>query len=250
MPLLGERIGRVRDRLADRFLEFKPRIVTVPVGEPPLRVFLGTPQAAEWYDPVAPHNLAEFAWITRRLAGRPERIIDAGAYHGVYTLVLARAAAPGSEIVAVDPVASNCALIEVNLALNGLDARIEEAAVSDRDGTVQFGGGSCGHVVAAGGDEHPAKRLVSIMPDATVVKVDIEGMEFAVSPQALDDLPEVHTWLVEIHPGRGREPTAVVDLFRDHGFRLDWLNRAAARVEAWPAGAVWEQRTTLIAHRD
>jgi FkbM family methyltransferase len=246
---LSERVNGVLDRLGDRFLAFKPRIVTLPLGDPPLRFFVGTPQAASWYDPVQPHNLAEFAWISRHLAGRREQIVDAGAYHGLYTLVLARAAAAGSNVVAVDPVAWNCALIEVNLALNGISARIEQAAVSDQDGRVRFGGGSCGRIVSSGGAEHPARRLASILPEATVVKLDIEGMEFSVFPGVLDDLPKVHTWLVEIHPGRGREPALILDVLRDRGYQLHWLNRSTARVEPWAAGATWSERTSLIALR-
>lgn len=248
-PPLNEHLGRIRDRLSDRLLEFKPRIVTLPLGAPPLRVFLGTPQAADWYDPLQPHTLAEFVWITEHLAGRPEKIVDAGAYHGLYSLVLARAAAPGSELVAVDPVPSNCALIEVNLALNGLTARIEQAAVSDRDGRVRFTGGSCGRIAAGGGTEHPAKRLASILPDATVVKLDIEGAEFGVLPAALDQLPAVHTWLVEIHPERGRDCQMLLDPFRHKGYHLAWLDRRAAEVRPWPADATWTERTTLIARR-
>lgn len=245
----GERAKRLRDRLGDRWLAFKPKIITLPLGEPPLRVFIGTPQAEDWYDPIQPHNLAEFAWVIEHLAGRPEKIIDAGAYHGLYTLVFARAAAPGSEIVAVDPVPSNTALIEVNLALNGLTARIEPAAISEQDGSVRFGGGSCGRIVASGGSEYRAKRLASILPDATVVKLDIEGAEFAVLPSALEELEDVHTWLVEIHPDGAHEPDEILRLFRAKGYQLGWLNRASAEVEPWPEGVPWSERTTLIALR-
>lgn len=245
----AERVRRLRDRLSDRWLAFKPKIVTLPIGEPPLRVFIGTPQAQDWYDPIQPHNLAEFAWVLAHLAGRPEKIIDAGAYHGLYTLVFARAAAPGSEVVAIDPVPSNVALIEVNLALNGLAARIEPVAVSARDGHVRFAGGSCGQIVTSGGSEYRAMRLASILPDATVVKLDIEGAEFAVLPAALAELANVHTWLVEIHPDSDHEPEEIVELFRAKGYRLSWLNRATARVEPWPEDSPWTERSTLIALR-
>lgn len=245
---LGEWPKRVQERLSDRFLAFKPRIIDLPLGDPPLRFFIGTPQAGDWYDPLQPHNLAEFAWISQHLAGRRERFVDAGAYHGLYTLVFARAAAAGSEVVAVDPVPSNCALIEVNLALNGLSARIEPAAVSVDDGRVRFGGGSCGRIVPAGGSEYAAKRLTSILPGATVVKLDIEGTEFEVFPSALDELPDVHTWLVELHPDRGN-PAAILELFHARGYQLHWLNRRDARVDLWPAGTAWVERTTLIARR-
>ncbi|MGH6886493.1 MAG: hypothetical protein ACREGK_10520, partial [Geminicoccales bacterium] len=127
------KVEKWRGFVADRFLEFKPCIKALPIEGCPLRFFYGTPQAAEWYDPLQPHTRIELEWLARQVAGRREKIVDAGAYHGLYTLVLAKAADPASEVVAVDPVISNCALIEVNLALNDLHARIEECAISAED---------------------------------------------------------------------------------------------------------------------
>ena len=80
--------------VADRFLEFKPCIKALPIAGCPLRFFYGTPQAAEWYDPLQAHTRIELEWLARQVAGRREKIVDAGAYHGLYTLVLAKAADP------------------------------------------------------------------------------------------------------------------------------------------------------------
>jgi hypothetical protein len=62
-------------------------------------------------------------------------------------------------VVAIDPVPSNCALIEVNLALNGLHAVIEQCAVSAVDGPVAFSSGSCGRILERRGTVRPARRL-------------------------------------------------------------------------------------------
>ena len=187
--------------------------------------------------------------MARRVGGRREKILDAGAYHGLYTLVMAQAAGAGSEVVAVDPVASNRALIEVNLALNGLEARIEACAVSTRDARVQLSSGSCGHIVDQGGVDTASRRLPSILPDATVVKVDIEGEEFAILPEQLDEMPAAHTWNVEIHPGRGRDPQPLIEAFAERGFELHWVNRDACRVEPYSLATPWTTRTSLIAVR-
>jgi FkbM family methyltransferase len=150
-------------------------------------------------------------------------------------------------VVAVDPVASNCALIEVNLALNDLHARIEECAISDRDGQVSFASGSCGRIVPQGGTLRPARRLESLLPDATVVKLDIEGAEFAIFPAQIDLLPKAHTWIVEIHPGARRDPRLILDAFTARGFELLWVDRANRRVETYPRTGSWQSRTSLIA---
>jgi FkbM family methyltransferase len=248
-PLLQRQVAKWRGLVSDRFLEFKPHIGTLPIEGCPLRFFYGTPQAAAWYDPLQAHTQLELEWLARHVAGRREKIIDAGAYHGLYTLVLAKAADPASEVVAVEPVPSNCALIEVNLALNGLRARIEECAISDRDGEVSFAPGSCGRIVARGGAVRSARRLESVLPAATVVKLDIEGTEFALFPGQIDRLPAAHTWIVEIHPGAGRDPSVILDAFTGRSFDLWWVDRASRRVAPYPAGTPWPSRTSLVAVR-
>jgi FkbM family methyltransferase len=248
-PFVQTKIDKLRGRLLDRFLEFKPHIGELAIEGCPLRFFYGTPQAVEWYDPLQPHTRIELEWLARHVAGRREKIVDAGAYHGLYTLVLAKAADPASEVVAVDPVPSNAALIEVNLALNQLHARIEECAISDRDGEVGFAPGSCGRIVARGGARRAARRLEAILPDATVVKLDIEGTEFTLFPEQIDALPTAHTWIVEIHPAGGRDPEMILDGFGDRGFELWWVDRAARRVVPYPRSAPWQSRTSLIALR-
>jgi FkbM family methyltransferase len=247
--LLQAKFEKLRARVSDRILDFQPYIRTLEIEGCPIRFFYGTAQAAEWYDPLQAHTRLEFEWLVEHLAGRPEKIIDAGAYHGLYALVLAKAASPGSEVVAVDPVPSNCALIEVNLALNDLRARIEECAISDRDGEVSFASGSCGRIVSEGGTVRPARRLQTLLPGATVVKLDIEGTEFAIFPEQIDLLPTTHTWIVEIHPGARRDPRMILDAFVARGFELLWVDRARRRVAPYPAGALWQSRTSLIALR-
>ncbi|MGH6898389.1 MAG: FkbM family methyltransferase [Geminicoccaceae bacterium] len=246
---MQNKIDKLRSRLSDRFLEFRPYIRSLAIEGCPLRFFYGTPQAAAWYDPLQPHTRIELEWLASHVAGRPEKIVDAGAYHGLYTLVLANAAGPASEVVAVDPVPSNCALIEVNLALNQLHARIEECAISDRDGEVSFAAGSCGRIVPRGGAVRAARRLETLLPDATVVKLDIEGAEFALFPGQIDLLPTAHTWIVEIHPGARHDPKVILDAFTDRGFALWWVDRVSRRVAPFPANAPWPSRTSLIGLR-
>jgi len=247
--VLGRKLANLRSRAADRLLDFKPYIGTLDIGGQPLRFFYATAQAVDWYEPLDPHLHAEFEWLQGHLHGHQETILDAGAYHGLYAMVLARAAATGSRVVAVDPVASNVAIMEANFALNGLTIDIVRAAVTDRDAPVSFTRESCGRITQGGALSVDGRRLPSLLPDATVVKVDIEGAEYAVLPGQIDAMARVHTWIVEIHPGFGFDPEAVIVLFRERDFSLHVLDRARAAIVPWPADGVWTERTSLIALR-
>jgi FkbM family methyltransferase len=248
MPFVQSRLDKLRSQLSDRLLAFKPYVKSLPIEGCPIRFFYATPQAARWYDPLQDKNRRELEWLIAKLGLEGQKIIDAGAYHGLYTIVFAKAAGALGEVVAVDPVSSNAAVIEVNLAINGLRGRVESCAISNAEGEVGFSADSCGRIVDRGRIRCPSRRLRSIMPDATVVKLDIEGAEFEVVPAQIDELPAARTWIVEIHPARGRNPVAVLDAFRTRPFDLWWGDPVSGRLERY-AGEPWTTRSTLVAIR-
>ena len=247
--LMAGKLAHLRTRLSDRLLDFRPRIRTLAVGSDSVRFLYATSQALDWYDPLGEHLLAEFGWLQDHLAGRDERVVDAGAFHGLYSLVLAGACGPGSRLVAIDPVASNVAIMEANFALNGRPIEIVRAAVSISEEPVRFSRESCGRIEKSGGLEVPGRTLPALLSDATVVKLDIEGAEFAVLPAQLDAMDRVHTWLVEVHPGYGHDPALVLELFRAREFELLRIGRDTGRVEALDPAEPWTERATLIALR-
>lgn len=247
---LATRIVQFRSRLSDRILAFKPSIDTLSIAGHDVRFLFATPQALEWYQPITPHLLAEFSWIAVRIGGNTENIIDAGAYHGIYGLVMRMSASPESRLALVDPVPSNCAIVEANLALNKVDGEIFEAAVTASDGPVSFTSGSCGRIDESGQRICAGLRLPSIMADATVAKIDIEGAEASVLPQQIDEMSKVHTWIVELHPDWGVDTAAVIGLFVERGFTLHRLDRGAASVVPYSLDRPWEGRSTLFATRD
>jgi len=248
MSRLQTTVGKVWARLSDRLLDFQPYIRTLEIDGRPIRFFYATAQAASWYDPLKEKNRRELEWLVRHIEPEGQKIIDAGAYHGLYALVFAKTAGPLGEVVAVDPVPSNAAVVEANLAINGLRGRVETCAISNADGEVGFSSDSCGHIVERGKLRRPSRRLRSILPDATIVKLDIEGAEFEVVPAQIDELPAARVWIVEIHPARGRDPATVLDAFRTRPFDLWWGHPASGRIEPY-TGEPWTARTTLIAIR-
>lgn len=248
MSALQSKLHRLWTRASDRALSFQPYIRTLAIEGCPIRFFYATAQAADWYDPLKDRNRREIEWLVANLAADGQKIIDAGAYHGLYATAFAKVAGTRGEVIAVDPVPSNQAVIEVNLAINGLRGRIEDCVVSNSEGEVGFSRDSCGQIVDRGGLRRPSRRLRSILPDATIVKLDIEGAEFDVVPAQIDELPAARAWIVEIHPGRGRDPTTVLDVFRSRPFDLWWGDPTTGEVVPY-RGEPWTMRNTLIALR-
>jgi FkbM family methyltransferase len=244
----ARKVDKLRGQLSDRLLEFKPYIKPLPIEGCPIRFFYATAQAASWYDPLSDKNRRELEWLIANIALEGQKIIDVGAYHGLYAMVFAKAAGDLGEVVAVDPVSSNQAVIEVNLAINGLSGRIEGCVVSNTDGEVRFSADSCGHIIERGGTSRPSRRLRSILPDATVVKLDIEGAEFDVVPAQIDDLPRARVWIVEVHTRRGKDPNLILGAFRERSFELWWGHPARGGIERY-RGEPWVTRSTLVAIR-
>lgn len=249
MTAVKQKMRQVRSQLIDQFLAFKPSIETFQIKHKDMRFFCATPQAAEWYKPLPKHLISEFEWVAERLDGQSDHIVDAGAYHGLYSIVLGTHAHPDSTLVAVDPVPSNCAIIEANFALNRISGSIIQAAVATEDAPVSFTANSCGRIEKNGTLSYKGMQLSSIMRSATVAKIDIEGAEAAVLPAQIDDMTDVHTWIVELHPDFGVDASAILKLFVDRDFKLEYLDRDQAKVMLLDPSKNWSGRTAFMATR-
>jgi hypothetical protein len=87
------------------------------------------------------------------------------------------------------------------------------------------------------------------MPDATIIKLDIEGAEFSVLPAQIDEMKSVHTWIVEVHT-RNNDPPRLMKLFYNRGYQLYWVNRNTATVEPYKLGTDFNcHHTTIFALR-
>lgn len=232
--------------------DFEPLIRTINLAGLQVRFLLATPQAREWYDPMKPHALAEFEWVREHIPLRDQRIIDAGAHHGLYTCFFGLASDRRSEIVAIDAMPSNCALVEANTALNKLTVEIRNCAVSDQRGKVSFKPVSNGHITRsgeAGTVEVDSIYLTDVMKNPTVVKLDVEGAEFYILPKQLKKLSSVQHWIIEVHPSPNRNPHELMQFLKVNGLSLKWLNRANNRIEDYPVNADWSLHTTVFATR-
>jgi FkbM family methyltransferase len=182
-------------------------------------------------------------WYANELPLAGGVIADVGANVGALSEVFWR---EGGNVVSIEPLRANVRALEQRVA--ELDARgrwrIEPCAVSDHDGDIDMVpflstalGGKWNSAVA---DAHttgtrvrvPCRRLSALVPDATVVKIDVEGHEYTVLDEALPKMQHVQAWAVELHMLPQRPLEEVLGRFHAH----DYATFAAGRPPSDPHG--------------
>jgi len=183
------------------------------------RFLVGNAEGKAWYDPINPFAKLEYEWVLDNVEIKGKRVVDAGAHHGHYTLVFKDAA----EIICFEPVAGNVQILKHNLNANGIKAIVKCNMI--------------GH-----------GNLPVYAPNMDIVKMDIEGSEFASLPHAIDEMATVSVWIVEIHPKRGN-PEIITNAFIKKGFELLYVSRQTMAVEPYLPGTVWKSHATVIARK-
>ena len=129
-------LGRLRAwRVRQIVSAYTPRVVEHTYGDGRLRVHLGDPLGAGWYD----HDwaqLPEIPALRGTTLGPGARVFDIGAHQGVVAMMLAREVGSSGHVLAVEPNPHNVSVALRNRELNGMTTRIDilEAAVSDDRG--------------------------------------------------------------------------------------------------------------------
>ena len=222
---------------------FEPYIA--PMGVRDLDFFFATQLAKTWYDPPQPYVKVEYEWVLDNVNLEGQNVIDGGAHHGHYSLILAQG--HPAQLTAVEPQLSNCAIWRANMSMFArCPYNIIRAPVWEKNERIWFSGESNGHVNRTGhtgvGEWMQAFPLEEIAPAAQVVKLDIEGIEYSV----VTDLPKVHTWIVEVHhPGPADE---LCQYFEGKGYGVEWVNRETMTVEPYEAHE-WTDHGTIFARR-
>lgn len=140
-----------------------------------LRIYLGT------YEP-------EQTGLFERHVRPGDTVLDVGAHVGYYTVLSAVLAGPSGAVWSFEPNPTNAGFLRRHVEINGLaQVRVEQAAVSDAEGTARFDfgtGSGTGHLSSDGAIEVRTVRLDDfcaahgIVPGA--IKIDVEGAEAAV----------------------------------------------------------------------
>jgi len=236
-------------RMLNKNVSFQPYSKPLDIKGIRAKFFFATQQAQDWYDPLKPYAKLEYEWVLQNIPLKNQQIIDAGAHHGQYSLVFCLGAEHSCNLVSVDPHPMNCLLTEINLLLNEAKPKIEQSAVAARSGTVHFANESNGKIISHGGMVVNSKTLYQIMPDANIVKLDVEGAEYKIVPESIDKLAAVHTWIIEIHPQGNPHPDTIIKDFLQRDYKVSYINRDANRVEPYKLSTIWDIHSTIFACR-
>jgi FkbM family methyltransferase len=207
-------------------------------------------------------------WYADNIPLRDQVIVDVGANEGTLSEFFWRAGSGTNRVHSIEPLPHNVALISARIAALGADSSwsVEACAVSGTPGELELAvfrtpeGRWNSTVLDATSAEVPGKLRVparvlsSTRPDATVVKVDIEGHEYPVLDEALGVLDRVHTWALELHMVPGRPLQDVLAALSHHGFatvaagrrasdpRGPWVNAKITPTLSWEAIPVAQMR--------
>ncbi|MCR9162172.1 MAG: FkbM family methyltransferase [Nannocystaceae bacterium] len=181
----------------------------------------------------------QIAWYVEELDFPGSVFVDAGANEGVLLRALWDAVGGGFEVHAVEPLAENIARLRARTP-PGASWTVHEAVLTDADEPRQVRlehEGPSGHncVVRASGEgdrEVAGRRLSTLVPHATIVKLDVEGHEYTILDEALDALPDITAWAIEFHMSAGRPLRGALGALARRGYSL----RAAGRRASDPGG--------------
>jgi FkbM family methyltransferase len=183
-------------------------------------------------------------WYADNLPLRAEKIVDVGANVGRLSQFFWEQGARTNEVISVEPIAENIKAIEARIraAKAGNKWTVKKCAVSAHDGHLalrplraEWGANSMVPIDDGGERIQVAcRRLEAIAPDATVVKVDVEGHEYAFLAQALAAMPRVKAWALELHQVEGHTLETALQMISGHGYRLVGAGKKRSDLEgAW-----------------
>jgi FkbM family methyltransferase len=216
---LGGIAARIRRRW--RLWRFRPHVLEKRHGDYRFRFHIGTEEGQEWYGRFVDTRLykpveAELAWLARA-AAPGDVVADVGAHHAYFALLMGHWVGPTGKVYAFECLPENAEIGARNVALN--DARnveIVRKAIGSKAGTVEIVNNSGGAL----GPRAPGVDVLRVEmialdefftgrpPD--LLKIDVEGLEFAVLQGARRCLLARPKIAVEIHCFPFTDPVAHV----------------------------------------
>lgn len=188
---------------------------------------------------------------------------DVGAHHGYVTVCMAQRVGPSGRVHAFEPGRRSVGALRRHLRWNRIrNAEVHEVALSDADGTAQFGGhgSSKGYALGRGDDQVDIRTATTVVAKGaappTFAKVDVENSEAAALEGMISILGPEARLLISMHSRESdRQCTAM--LLRE-GFELfASKNLRSARAGAWiddpdlfairRGSKRWDHDTALIA---
>jgi FkbM family methyltransferase len=211
------RSGTVRERVRFvlRELPQRPVLARYALARSGLPVFVrhATPDIVTLDEVFYQETYAFPDVVTARLRtlGRPPRVLDLGANIGLFG-VFVLGELPGAHVTAVEADPANVSVLRRCAAANSGrgDWEVVEAAASNREGTLSFAAGEYSLSHVAGPDEsgRPVRAVdaVSSLARADLVKMDIEGGEWAILADPRLEAAAPPALVLEYHPRFCPEP--------------------------------------------
>lgn len=203
---------------------------------------------------------AQLDWYARGMNLRGQVVADVGANVGVLSQFFWEHGDADTRVVSIEPLPHALEQLHARARDQGGGDprwRIEECAISDRNGTAWIepehdereGWNSAVRASGPGPGrlQVPCHRLPELVPDATIVKLDVEGHEYAILDDALPAMPGVHTWAIELHMVHGRPLEDTLAMLVRHGYEVVAAGqRPGDRSGTWhdvpvPAGLGWSR---------
>jgi len=155
----------------------------------------------------------------------PGVLLDLGANIGMASIWLAKRFS-FTEVIAVEPDPANAALVRENLALNGINGQVVEAAIGPREGAARFKISELSNLGQLSDNGLPV-QMVTVdgiierfaVESFALVKVDIEGGEEALFDGPAAWLERTKAIIMELHPefvDCGR----ITDFIQSRGFHF------------------------------
>jgi FkbM family methyltransferase len=200
-------------------------------------------------------------WYAKEIPLSHQVVVDLGANRGDLSQFFWAAGKGSNTVVSVEPLPQNFKLIEKKIKkAKTKNWLLERCAISDHLGEMsmarqhskKYGWNSMNALLMQPTESTDlisvaAKPLESIIPNPTVIKMDIEGGEYVILDKYIAELATVNAWAVELHMLPDRPLGKVLSLFANNGFQLIAAGRDAnSTTGAWvsvplTAQLEWEQ---------
>ena len=195
--------------------------------------------------------------LIRQSAKGAQTFVDVGAHYGFFA-VLVGLSNPDCRILAFEPVPENSEIIGRNLRLNGVDADVHQAAVSDVGGHAEFqvseASDNSGFVANPAAKERARIHTEVVCLDQFIdqvaagpvlVKIDVEGNELRALEgmrRIIDEREDVRL-VIEFNPrcleANGTTPEALLDLLDRLGFDVHFVLDSERQYARFRQGSSW-----------
>jgi FkbM family methyltransferase len=214
--------------------------------------------SARWYDRDF-EELPEITFLKQKKLKRGALVFDLGAHHGVIALLLARIVGDTGRVIAIEAGQRNFDVANENKNLNAAqNLSIIHAAVAEKHEVMMSFAGGLNGSISAFGESVRSKSIDGLASEygkPDVIMLDIEGYESRALDGAKETLNSDSDWYVEVHSGCGLESFGgssadIVQVFRDHGYKLYCQTDEAYRDQFCPMTTLPKGRFFMVAVRE